>query len=102
LQNGEKKAKLKFQKKMTKLASQTNKKKTALPKSKKRNLLKCKSKASVNKHGSSEEEVDLDEERTNDVRCQACHSTEEDDEAVGIERLWIQCDACNSWMHADC
>ena len=28
--------------------------------------------------------------------------TEEDDEAVGIERLWIQCDACNSWMHADC
>jgi hypothetical protein len=56
----------------------------------------------VNKHGSSEEAVDLDEERINDVRCQVCHSTEEDDESVGIERLWIQCDACNSWMHADC
>lgn len=89
---------------MTKLASQKNKKKKAcMPKGNKTKSLKYKPKATEkSKHDSSEEEVDFDQERTIDSRCQACHSTEADDGAIGIEQLWIQCDSCDSWMHTDC
>lgn len=82
-----KKAKIKYQKQMTKLASQKNKKKKAcMPKGNKTKSLKYKPKATEkSKHDSSEKEVDFDQERTIDSRCQACHSTEADDEAIGIE-----------------
>lgn len=97
----EKKAKQKYLKKKS---SSQEKKKVRVPRGKKRNPLKGKSKATEkSKRDSSEEDVDFDQERTMELsRCQACHSTEQDDEAIGIERLWIQCDSCDSWMHTDC
>lgn len=71
--------------------------------SEKRNPLRNKPKTTDQKDISSEDDVDFDRDLlTESSRCQACHSTEEDDENIGIERLWIQCDQCDSWLHADC
>ncbi|XP_052252276.1 uncharacterized protein LOC127858948 isoform X1 [Dreissena polymorpha] len=34
--------------------------------------------------------------------CKACHMTWEEDQELGLERVWVQCDKCDGWVHSEC
>ena len=50
----------------------------------------------------SEKLQKLVERSEEDECCQACHMTYEEDEKMGLGRVWVECDSCKKWMHADC
>lgn len=49
----------------------------------------------------SDDTVGLEQD-DNKPYCQACQGTEQDDEELRLERLWVQCDSCDSWVHTEC
>ena len=34
--------------------------------------------------------------------CKACHMTWEEDHELDLERVWVQCDKCDGWVHSEC
>ena len=34
--------------------------------------------------------------------CKGCLVTWDEDMEAGVERLWLQCDICDGWLHAEC
>ena len=50
----------------------------------------------------SEKLQKLVERSEEDECCQACHMTYEEDEKMGLGRVWVECDSCKKWMHPDC
>lgn len=72
--------------------SEKEKKKACMPKGNKTKSLKYKPKATEkSKHDSSEEEVDFDQERTIDSRCQACHSTKLNSFGFNVIHVIVRC-----------
>ena len=44
----------------------------------------------------------LEKRSEEDRYCQACHMKYKEDEESDLGRVWVECDSCKKWMHADC
>lgn len=58
-----------------------------------------KGKRSLTEREKLEENMNKAEE---EAYCQACHMTWKENDEIQEGRLWVQCDACDAWMHSDC
>lgn len=92
----ERKAKLRYMKKSAK-----KEKKTVQKKRKSKVCHKIKSKTLRKITCDSDETLGLEQDDTK-PHCQACQGTEQEDEELGLERLWVQCDSCDNWVHTEC
>lgn len=94
----ERKAKLRYMKKSAKKEKKTVQKKR---KSKVCHKIKSKTLRKITCDSDSDEALALEQDDTK-PHCQACQGTEQEDEELGLERLWVQCDSCDNWVHTEC
>lgn len=63
-------------------------------------MRKKQSKSQKSKGGEGDGSDEIED--SENVSCMYCKLTWTEDEQLKSERVWVQCDLCDQWLHADC